>query len=92
MRKVLSIIIFLIVLLTICSGCTPNAICNDKIVTTAKVRYFDGAMETLVIKRFDTSSAGLVHLYLEDGAEMYFGVNNVIIVKETEERYASTGE
>jgi hypothetical protein len=33
------------------------------------------------------SESGLVHLYLKNGAEMYFGVNNVIIVKETEEQY-----
>lgn len=87
MKKVLSAILVLIILLTICAGCSKPATDSGRIVRTAKVRYFDGSMETLEIERFDVSESGLVHLYLKDGAEMYFGVNNVIIVKETEEQY-----
>lgn len=87
MKKVISAILVLIILLVICAGCSKPATDSGGFVWTAKVRYFDGAMETLVIKRFDVSSSGLVHLYLEDGSDMYFGVNNVIIVKETEEQY-----
>lgn len=87
MKKVLSAILILIILLTICAGCSKPATYSGKIVRTAKVRYFDGSMETLEIERFDVNASGQVHLYLKDGAEMYFGVNNVIIVKETEEQY-----
>lgn len=87
MKKVISAILVLIILLTICAGCSKPATDNDGFVRTAKVRYFDGAMDTLEIKRFDVSTSGLVHLYLKDGAEMYFGINNVIIIKETEEQY-----
>lgn len=87
MKKVLSAILVLIILLMICTGCSKPATDSDRFVRTAKVRYFDGSMETLEIERFDTSASGLVHLYLENGAEMYFGANNVIIVKETEEQY-----
>lgn len=87
MKKVLSAILILIILLTICTGCSKPATDSDRFVRTAKVRYFDGSMETLEIERFDVNTSGQVHLYLKDGAEMYFGVNNVIIVKETEEQY-----
>lgn len=86
MKKVISAILVLIIFLLICTGCSKTAT-DGRIITTAKVRYFDGSMDTLEIERFDVSASGLVHLYLKDGAEMYFGVNNVIIVKETEEQY-----
>lgn len=87
MKKVISAILVIIILLVICAGCSKPATDSGRFVWTAKVRYFDGAMETLEIERFDVSASGLIHLYLKDGAEMYFGVNNMIIVKETEEQY-----
>lgn len=86
MKKVLSLLFVLLIFLIVCAGCSP-AKEADPIVRTAKVRYFDGSMDTLEIERFDVSTSGLIHLYLKDGAEMYLGANNIIIIKETEEQY-----
>ena len=87
MKKFISAVLVLIILLVICAGCSKPATDSDGFVRTAKVRYFDGSMDTLEIERFGVSESGLVHLYLKDGAEMYLGANNVIIIKETEEQY-----
>lgn len=88
MKKVISAILVLIILLVICAGCSKPATDGERIITTAKVRYLDGSTETLEITHFSAASqSGLIHIFLTDGSEMYFGVNNVIIVKETEEKY-----
>ena len=87
MKKVISAILVLIILLTICAGCSSTTKDGERIITTAKVRYLDGATETLEITHFFASQSGLIHIFLTDGSEMYFGINNVIIVKETEEKY-----
>ena len=87
MKKVISAVLVLTILFIFCAGCSKPDTDGERLVRTAKVRYFDGSMETLEIEKFDVSASGLVHLYLKDGAEMYFGLNNVIIVKETEEQY-----
>lgn len=87
MKKVISAILVLIILLVICAGCSKPATDGERIITTAKVRYLDGSTETLEITHFSASQSGLIRIVLTDGSEMYFGVNNVIIVKETEEKY-----
>lgn len=85
MKKFLAIVSILIIFLVLCTGCSSAP--DEKKVISAKVRYFDGSMDTLEINRFEVSVSGLVHLYLKDGADTYIGVNNVIIIKETEEQY-----
>ena len=71
-----------LILLTGCSGTTA-----DKRVTTAKIRYFDGSMDTLEVDRWYSSKSGTVTIYTEEGRKVVIGANNVILIEETEEQY-----
>lgn len=71
-----------LILLTGCSGTTA-----DKRITTAKIRYFDGSMDTLEIDRWRASSSGTITLYTAEGRTVVIGANNVILIEESEEQY-----
>ena len=84
LKKIVAIIIVLIVILALCTGCSSTD--GEKIITTAKIRYFDGSMDTLEISGFQNYS-GIFRLELKEGTIMYVAPNNLIIIQETEERY-----
>lgn len=71
-----------LILLTSCSGTTA-----DKRITTAKIRYFDGSMDTLEVDRWFASASGTVTLHTMEGRKVVIGANNVILIEETEEQY-----
>ena len=71
-----------LILLTGCSGTTA-----DKRITTAKIRYFDGSMDTLEIDRWRSSASGTITLYTAEGRTVVIGANNVILIEESEEQY-----
>lgn len=87
MKKFIAVVLLLIIFLVLCTGCSNTATDGGvKKVITAKVRYFDGSMDTLELERFYYSASG-VTLFLKNGTEMTLGINNVIIIKEPEEQY-----
>lgn len=71
-----------LILLTGCSGTTA-----DKRITTAKIRYFDGSMDTLEIDRWRFTASGTIALYTAEGRTVVIGANNVILIEESEEQY-----
>ena len=81
MKKVLSAILVLIILLMICTGCSKPATDSDRFVRTAKVRYFDGSMETIRITGY-SPVGGCIWLKADDGHIALIGANNVIIVED----------
>lgn len=87
MKKFIAFMLLLIIFLILCTGCSNTGTESGmKKVITAKVRYFDGSMDTLEVERFYYSASG-VTLILKNGTEMTLGINNVIIIKESEEQY-----
>ena len=87
MKKSIAVVLLLIIFLVLCTGCS-NTVTDDgvKKVITAKVRYFDGSMDTLDVDHYCVSS-NVIQLFLKNGAEMTLGTNNVIVIKEPEEQY-----
>lgn len=81
MKKFIAFMLLLIIFLVLCTGCS-----NTGKVTTAKVRYFDGSMDTLDVDHYWVGG-NVIQLFLKNGAEMTLGVNNVIVIKESEEQY-----
>lgn len=81
MRKFLLIVI-LAVLLVFLSGCTQG----EKRIMSAKVRYFDGSMDTILIDRYRIMD-GTVTIYTDSGRKIVIGANNVIIIEESEAQY-----
>ena len=51
----------------------------------AKVRYFDGSLDTLEITGYSTVGS-CVRLRTLDGRQTILGANNVIIIEEVEEQ------
>lgn len=87
MKKFIAIVLLLIIFLVLCTGCSNTATDDGvKKVITAKVRYFDGSMDTLDVDHYWVSS-NVIQLFLKNGAEMTLGTNNVIVIKEPEEQY-----
>lgn len=87
MKKFIAVVLLLIIFLVLCTGCSNTATDGgvNKVIT-AKVRYFDGSMDTLELERFYFSAGGVV-LTLKNGTKMTLGINNVIIIEEPEEQY-----
>lgn len=50
----------------------------------AKVRYFDGSLDTVTIVRWGTSG-GSVWVVTDEGRTIQTGANNIIIIKGDEE-------
>ena len=84
MKKLL-VLLALFAVLAVLTGC--DGISNDKRITTAKIRYFDGSMDTLEIDRWRASASGTITLYTAEGRTVVIGANNVILIEETEEQY-----
>lgn len=83
MKKCFAVIAVLIAILILCTGCH-----SDKTrVTHARIRYFDGSMDTLEVDSWYSSKSGTVTIYTEEGRKVVIGANNVILIEETEEQY-----
>ncbi len=86
MKKLLVLLVLAIALalLTSCSDTNTEGNC----ITTAKIRYFDGSMDTLEVDRWFASASGTVTLHTMEGRKVVIGANNVIIIEESEEQYS----
>ena len=84
MKKLL-VLLALFAVLALLTGC--DGISDDKRITTAKIRYFDGSMDTLEVDRWFASASGTVTLHTMEGRKVVIGANNVILIEETEEQY-----
>ena len=88
MKKLL-VLLALFAVLAVLTGCDgiSDGMSDGKRITTAKIRYFDGSMDTLEIDRWRSSSSGYFILYTAEGRTVVIGANNVILIEETEEQY-----
>lgn len=84
MKKLL-VLLALFAVLAVLTGC--DGVSDDKRIITAKIRYFDGSMDTLEIDRWRASSSGTITLYTAEGRTVVIGANNVILIEESEEQY-----
>ena len=77
--------ILAVLALLVLTGCSlpkqPN-----KTVKTARVRYFDGSIDTLVVTDFSLNN-GVFILHTDAGRTVAIGANNAIVIEETEEQY-----
>ena len=82
MKKVL-IALVLAVLLVVLSGCGMK---DPTRVTSAKVRYFDGSMDTVLLDSYEVGRTA-VYLHTAEGRTVVIGPNNVIIIEESKYQY-----
>ena len=82
--KKLIVLLALFAVLAVLTGCDGS---DGKRITTAKIRYFDGSMDTLEVDRWFASASGTVTLHTMEGRKVVIGANNVILIEETEEQY-----
>lgn len=87
MKKRIAAITVLICVLFFCTGCDSISSGDEKRVVHAKIRYFDGSMDTLEVDRWFASQSGTVTIFTEEGRKVVIGANNVILIEETEEQY-----
>ena len=82
MKKVLIIMVILLVaaIAVACSVPSKNR------VLSAKIRYFDGSMDTVLINSYYVTGA-IMTLCTVDGRKVVIGANNVVVIEETEEQY-----
>ena len=92
MKKALVAVCLLVVALIVLAGCSAgpgknSSAVTEKRVTSAKIRYFDGSMDTVVLDSYTWGASGILVLYTEDGRKMLIGSNNVMIIEESEAQY-----
>lgn len=81
-------LLIFVVILAVCTGCSsPDNTDNEKRVTHARIRYFDGSMDVLEVNNWYTSKSSMVIIYTTDGRKVVIGANNVILIEETKEQY-----
>ena len=81
MKKVLVVILLVAVTATICLlPVLLNPVPRNLI---AKIRYFDGSMDTIRITGY-SPAGGCIWLKADDGHIAVIGANNVIIVEDEE--------
>ena len=79
-KKVILLVLLMVALILILTGCS-----GKERVYNAKVRYFDGTMEMIPVKKFNISG-GFMHIETLFGDSMYIGANNIILLEEVEEQ------
>lgn len=87
MKKFVAVLLILIAVMMILSGCSPVLDNNELRVVHAKIRYFDGSMDTLEVDRWFASQSGTVTIFTAEGRKVVIGANNIILIEETEEQY-----
>ena len=78
MKKVLLVLVLAVILL-VAVGCSSYQ-GQAKEPLIAKVRYFDGSMDTLYITEWRSNGAAITFTSI-DGVTTTTGANNVIIIK-----------
>lgn len=87
MKKRIAVIAVLIGVLFFCTGCDSVSSGDEKRVVHAKIRYFDGSMDTLEVDRWFASQSGTVTIFTTEGRKVVIGANNIILIDETEDQY-----
>ena len=87
--KKIPIIIAILCIVFLLSGCSQN---TEKRVTSAKVRYFDGTCDTLLLTNYVIGMSGCVTLFTDEGRTVKLSQNNVIIIEESEDQYNAKWE
>lgn len=82
--KKLFVLLCLFVVLILLTGCSGS---SDKYITTAKVRYFDGTTDTVIVESYNIASGGIMHIRTDAGRTVTISANNVILITETEAQY-----
>jgi hypothetical protein len=95
--KVFLLVVSFVVLLCILAGCAvqtvqtqQTGVGTEKRIVSAKIRYLDGSIDTVVVDRYSFAYTGVGVLYTEDGRKLIVGVNNVILIEESEAQYNCT--
>lgn len=83
MKKIL-VLIALIAVLILLAGCDGNS--SERWITSAKIRYFDGSMDTVIVDSYNISG-GIMHIRTDSGRTITIGSNNVILIYETESQF-----
>lgn len=87
-KRLIAMLLIFAVILVVCTGCSsPDNANNEKRVTHARIRYFDGSMDVLEVDRWFSSNSGTVTIYTTEGRKVVIGANNVILIEETKEQY-----
>lgn len=87
-KRLIAMLLIFVEILAICTGCSgPNNTENEKRVTHARIRYFDGSMDVLEVDSWYASQTGTVTIHTTEGRKVVIGVNNVILIEETKEQY-----
>lgn len=83
MKKLL-VLLCLIAVMVLLSGCSGT---SDKYITTAKIRYFDGTTDTVIVESYNIATGGILHIRTDAGRTVTISANNVIFITETEAQY-----
>lgn len=84
MKKIL-VLMALIAVLILLTGCDGNS--SERWITSAKIRYFDGSMDTVIVDSYNIGSGGIMHIKTDSGRTITIGSNNVILIYETESQF-----
>ena len=82
------IAVALVILLFLLAGCDRQ---QEKRMLCAKIRYFDGSIDTVLLNGYIVKDAYVV-LRTSEGRKVVAGINNVIIIEETESQYECRGD
>lgn len=91
-KKIIALI--LIIMAAVLTGCgAQDATKDDQRVLSAQIRYFDGSMETILLESYFVGKGGsYLILNTDAGRRLMIGINNVLIINETEDQYNNTEE
>ncbi len=82
MKKILLVILLVAITATICL--LPVLLNPAPRNLIAKIRYFDGSMDTIRITGYSTVGGGSIWLKADDGHIAVIGANNVMIIEDEE--------
>lgn len=88
------IAVMLIIMAVILVGCgIQNETKDDRRVSSAQIRYFDGSMDTVLLESYYIGAGGSYMVLKTDaGRQLIIGINNVLIINETEAQYNNKEE
>ena len=86
MKKIM-VVLLLVSLLFIVSGCYSQPPPEEDRITSAFIRYFDGSSDRVVVEEFRKYNNGMVGLTTDTGRKIVIGVNNIIIIEESRAQY-----
>ena len=75
-------------MLFVLSGCGSKYTESKEQILSAKIRYFDGSMDTVLLESYSLLTGGSsVVLKTLEGRTIIVGINNVMIISESEEQF-----